>query len=123
MIFRRKDFFTINYYKAQPYTAGSNGTRIRLTLEDREEDPHLQLALWPEPFSYDKTPDDQKTYHRFDYSEEGIQAVIAWLNENLTTASEKAQLEREKVEEKEGEGEVEEEEEAGKEGAENQENL
>ena len=96
MIFRRKDLFTINYYKAQPYTAGSNGTRIRLTLEDREEDPHLQLALWPEPFSYDKTPEEQKTFHRFDYSEEGIQAVISWLNGNLTTASEKAQLEKEK---------------------------
>lgn len=84
MIFARKDLFTLNYYKKQPYTASSNGTRIRLKREgDEEQGFYLELITWTEPFAFDKTPEEQKTAYRFDYSEEGICAVIDWLNENL----------------------------------------
>lgn len=83
MFFARKDLFTLNYYKKQPYTASSNGTRIRLKKESDESGDYLELITWPEPFCFEKTPDEQKTAYRFDYSEEGICAVIEWLNENL----------------------------------------
>ena len=84
MIFARKDLFTLNYYKKQPYTASCNGTRIRLKKEEDEaQGAYLELITWPEPFSFDKTPDEQKTSYRFAYSEDGICAIIDWLNENL----------------------------------------
>ena len=83
MVFARKDLFTLNYYKKQPYTASSNGTRIRLKKESDETGDYLELITWPEPFCFEKTPDEQKTAYRFAYSEEGICAVIEWLNENL----------------------------------------
>lgn len=84
MLFARKDLFTLNYYKKQPYTASCDGTRIRLKREgDEEQGFWLELITWPEPFAFDRTPDEQKTSYRFDYSEEGICAVIDWLNENL----------------------------------------
>lgn len=85
MIFQRKDLFTLNYYKKQPYTASSNGTRIRLKKKEAEDGTaFLELATWPEPFAFDRTPEEQKSYYRFDYSEDGICQVIAWLNENLS---------------------------------------
>lgn len=84
MVFQRKDLFTLNYYKKQPYTASSNGRRIRLKKkEDEENGAFLELAVWPEPFSFDKTPEEQKSYYQFAYSEEGICQVIEWLNANL----------------------------------------
>ncbi|MGN0268828.1 MAG: hypothetical protein ACI4D7_14280 [Lachnospiraceae bacterium] len=83
MVFARKDLFTLNYYKKQPYTASSNGTRIRLKKESDEAGDYLELITWPEPFCFEKTPDEQKNAYRFEYSEEGICAVIEWLNENL----------------------------------------
>ena len=56
---------------------------VKKKEEDEEQGAYLELITWPEPFSFDKTPDEQKTSYRFDYSEDGICAVIDWLNENL----------------------------------------
>lgn len=41
----------------------------------------LQATVWPEPFSYDHTPDDKKVRHVADFSEEGLIALTAWMNE------------------------------------------
>lgn len=83
MIFQRKDLFTLNYYKKKPYTASCNGTRIKLYKESDEERSWLTLATWPEPFAFDKTADELKSYQKFPYSEEGILEIIEWLNSNL----------------------------------------
>lgn len=89
MVFQRKDLFTLNYYKKKPYTASCNGTRIRLFLADEGENKVLKLATWPEPFAYDKTADDLKSFRSFPYSEEGILEIISWLNENLACKEER----------------------------------
>lgn len=87
MIFARKDLFTLSYYKAQPYTASSNGTRLRLTKEFKEDGeekiPYFKLCLWPEPFAFHKTPEEKKTYFEFEFSEEGILEIINFLNEKI----------------------------------------
>ena len=99
MIFQRKDLFTLNYYKKQPYTASSNGMRLRLTREaEKDEDDKIKreffkLAIWPEPFAYAKTDDALKSFYEFPYSEEGIVQIIDWLNEKIGDQKKKEEKE------------------------------
>ena len=36
--------------------------------------------MWPEPFSFDHTEDDKKKDHYFEYSNEGLDNIIEFLN-------------------------------------------
>ena len=44
----------------------------------------LVVTVWPEPYGFDATPEEQKTRARFAFSEEGIEAGVQWLNEMRT---------------------------------------
>ena len=39
------------------------------------------VTVWPEPYGFDATPEEQKTRTQFAFSEEGIEAGVQWLNE------------------------------------------
>ena len=39
----------------------------------------LGVWVWPEPFSFEKTPEEQKKYKEFEFSEEGLNEAINWL--------------------------------------------
>ena len=41
----------------------------------------LRASVWPEPFSYVNTEEDQKTVKEFPFTEEGKAEAVAWLNE------------------------------------------
>ena len=41
----------------------------------------LGVWVWPEPYSFDFTPDEYKTFHEFVFSEDGVMEGLAWLNE------------------------------------------
>ena len=45
-----------------------------------EEGKRLKASLWPEPFAYAATPDEQKQSEEFEFSEEGILAAVDWMN-------------------------------------------
>lgn len=43
--------------------------------------PKLEGICWRGPYIFDKTPEEQKHYKRFPYSEEGMIELTAWLNQ------------------------------------------
>lgn len=55
--------------------------RYRMEKEEREEQTMLLVTVWPEPYGYDATPEEEKSRAEFSFDEEGILQGVAWLNE------------------------------------------
>ncbi len=70
-------------------TGDHKGMRYFLVKKDRkyEEDGvekkevWLDAWVWPEPLSFDKTPDDKKTNNKFEFSAEGREKALDWIEE------------------------------------------
>lgn len=78
-------FYTYN----KPFTGSLNGKRYRIirnqtdgSARDLDE---FTVSIWPEPYAYDKTDAELIREQTFPFSEEGYEAVIAYLNEHLVS--------------------------------------
>ena len=91
-----KASYGITWYEhAQPYFGSHRGMRFRLarnpmedvslTPADKKGEAVSEAIVWPEPFSFDNTPDEQKTSKTFSFDEEGKLQMIDWLNEQYET--------------------------------------
>ena len=76
----RKDVMPINFLKKENFTGSFKGMRYRMEKEAKEEETLLRVTAWPEPFGFDATPDEQKIWENFPFTEEGIVAGVEWLN-------------------------------------------
>lgn len=87
-----KDSYGLTWYEhAQPYFGSHRGMRFRiardpmddvaLTPADKKGDAEFLVIIWPEPYCYEATPDEQKTIMRFPFTVEGKERMVAWLNE------------------------------------------
>lgn len=77
----RKDVMPINFIKKENFTGSYQGMRYRMEKREKEEETVLTVTVWPEPYCYAATPDEQKQKENFEFSEEGIVNGVAWLNE------------------------------------------
>lgn len=68
----------LSYFKAGGKYTGQVGDKRYLV--ERQED-YLSACVWDGPLCFDATEDEEKTFERFELSEEGRQQVISWLNE------------------------------------------
>ena len=97
---QRKDLLALSFYKKLPFHGSDQGKRYRVekfvqkvaetvkneeTGEDEEkvleEINCLKATIWPEPYSFEATPDDQKVTHLEEFSEDGMDAIVNWINE------------------------------------------
>ena len=87
---RNEDILSLNYYTyGQPFTGSDTGMRYRVIMqkEEKSEDgtvikeKGLIACVWPEPFSFEKTADEQKITKLFPFTEEGKEQAAAWMNE------------------------------------------
>ena len=87
-----KDSYGITWYEhGQPYYGSHRGMRFRiardpmddvsLTPADKKGDARFQIIIWPEPYSFDATPDEDKQQAEFPFDEVGKEEMIKWLNE------------------------------------------
>lgn len=87
---QREDILSMEYLKKSEYTACHQGMRYRLEgVTDGEGNKRLKTTVWPEPFNFFKTPEDQKTIAWFDFSEDGVVDAIGWMNDRLYEDKEK----------------------------------
>ena len=77
----RADFLSLNFVKKEDYTGSYQGMRYMLHQAEAEEEKKLQIYLWPEPFCFDVTPEEQKISEMFPFSEDGLAQGIDWMNE------------------------------------------
>lgn len=83
---QRSDILSIPFLKKSPFTGSFQGIRYRLEKLEKEgaegeKKICLQAAVWEEPYSFAATPEEQKEYREFAFSEEGICEIVDWLNE------------------------------------------
>lgn len=75
---KREDILSLSYLKKTSFTGSCQGVRFLLR---REEEGYLQVFVWPEPYAFDHTPEEQKVCCRMEFSEEGIVQAVDWINE------------------------------------------
>lgn len=80
----RKDVMPINFLKKENFTGSFCGMRYRMAKdtvkEGEEEKTVLTVSVWPEPYCYAATPEEQKTEEQFPFTEDGIVSGVEWLN-------------------------------------------
>lgn len=77
----RKDVMPVNFLKKEKFNGSFRGMRYRMEKAEKEEMPVLLVTVWPEPYGYDATPEDEKKRAEFSFDEDGILRGVAWLNE------------------------------------------
>lgn len=74
-------FNHLNYIKKEPLTGSMDGMRYMLRKKADGEASCMEGIVWPEPFGYAKTPEEQKSRKRFTLDAAGVAQAVGWLNE------------------------------------------
>ncbi|MCD8336949.1 MAG: GNAT family acetyltransferase [Lachnospiraceae bacterium] len=75
--FTLKGQISLAFLKKSNFTGSYREMRYNLFIKDE----HLVAAAYPQPYCWECTPEEQKTYQSFEVSAEGLDAAVAWLNE------------------------------------------
>lgn len=65
------------FIKKSPFYGSFQGMNYRIIGKGGE----LEACAFPGPYNFVRTPEEQKEYRVFAFSEEGYDEAIAWLNE------------------------------------------
>ena len=68
-----KDFMPVNFLKKEKFTGSFKGLRFRM------------VSIWPEPYSYDFTPQEEKEQFETTFDADGIAKGVDWINERFET--------------------------------------
>ena len=67
--------------KKEPFSGCHHGMRYYFLCDDSKES--FTAFVYPEPWCFEQTPEDQIESHTFDLSEEGLDLAITWLWERF----------------------------------------
>ncbi len=74
----RKVLYSPRFYTSKGVMTGSyKGMRYRVVKQENQ----LLATIFPEPYSYESTDEELKTNREFELSEEGLDEIAKWLNE------------------------------------------
>lgn len=92
-------FPLVHYEYGEAFFGSWKGMRYRVALEplknihftppDKRGPLALRVDVWPEPYSFAKTPDEEKIREDFPFEEESMQKIADWLNEAFVTYAER----------------------------------
>lgn len=79
----KKTFIVLNIVKKEDFTGSLQGMRYRLHKKKTEEmeEAVIEVCIWPQPYAYDKTAEEEKEYKDFPFDEEGRLQIVDWLND------------------------------------------
>lgn len=77
----KEKFHVFNYVKKEEYTASMDGMRYMLKKKEKEEGSVLEVIIWPEPYCYAKTAEENRQRTEFPFSADGVEQAADWLNE------------------------------------------
>ena len=72
-----KKLIPVKGLKKEPFSGSHFGMRYYFCADDTKE--NFLVFVYPEPWSFEKTPDEQKTQNTFPMTEDGMDAAISWL--------------------------------------------
>ncbi len=76
---------SIKALKKEPFSGSHCGMRYYLTLTDER----LTVYLYPEPWCFEATPEDQKERNDFPFTQEGLDEAVVWINERFEAERER----------------------------------
>lgn len=79
MEYIEKSSISLNYIKKEPMSGSYKGMRYLL----RKSSDDIEVCIWPEPYNFLKTSEELKQYSRFQLNQEGKDAAVDWLNEQI----------------------------------------
>lgn len=89
----RKDLLSIPFFKKSAFTGSCDGMRYRVRqIKAEDETSLLEAVIWPGPYIYDCTPDEQKESNTFPFNEGGIEQAAEWLDAKWKENPEKWQI-------------------------------
>ena len=72
----RKDLLQLSFYKLSPFFGSDGDTRYK----SEKEDDHFKLTTWPGPYSFDNTDESLMHYETFEFTDDGLQQIVDYLN-------------------------------------------
>ena len=69
--------------KKEPFSGSHNGMRYMMRSDNGRDSTTFTVFVYPEPWCFEQTPEDQIESHTFDLSEEGLDLAITWLWERF----------------------------------------
>lgn len=77
----RKELFALDFYKKSAFTGSDRNMCYRIERVGDDDIFKFQATVWEGPYSYAATPEEKKVRHLEDFSEEGLNALVDWMNE------------------------------------------
>ena len=80
---QRKDLLSLNFYKTTPFTGSDGAMRYRVEKVSGEGDGGpdlLQATVWRGPYAF-AVSTEEKTRRTAPFSEEGLEELTAWMNQ------------------------------------------
>ncbi len=69
--------------KKEPFSGSHRGMRYFFRGDDGKKSTTFTVFVYPEPWCFEQTPDEEKQKETFPLSEEGMDQAIAWLWEKF----------------------------------------
>ena len=69
--------FSLGFIKKSRYTGSFHSMRYLLDTVDGK----ISATIYPGPYCFEATPDDQKETAFFEFSSDGLAETVAWLNQ------------------------------------------
>ena len=81
---RRDDILSMEYLKKTEFTGCHQGMRYRLEgIKGSDDTKRLKVTVWPEPYNFFSTPQEEKESEEFSFDEDGDVDAVAWMNDRL----------------------------------------
>ena len=77
----KENFISLNMLKKEMYTGSYRGMRFALKKGGEKPEEVIEVIIWPEPYNFEKTPDEKKQHVTFPFSEDGKSQSMLWLKE------------------------------------------
>lgn len=78
---QRSDILSMEYLKMSEFTGCFRGMRYRLERVSDGEEKKLKATVWPEPFNFITTPEEEKRSELFSFDEDGVTDAVDWMND------------------------------------------
>lgn len=75
--------------KKEPFSGSHHGMRYMMNGDDGKNSTTFSVWVYPEPWCFEQTPDEEKEHAVFSLSDEGMDQAIDWLNERYEAKKER----------------------------------
>ena len=80
---KRTDLFALDFYKKSVFTGSDKKMCYRIERVGDDDICKFQATMWEGPFNYETTPEEKKSRHLEEFSEEGLCSLVEWMNGQL----------------------------------------